>query len=261
MKERLMRREFLRASGAFILASACKPLSTETPETEPTPETEGIGDLDFPLLTPDIYLLNGPHYIARGPGVRYALDFSSVQKIPCSPGDKKSIKDAKAVPSKRGTVKIAGGKDKNDRNDPLHSIVEIDIGNGYSLEYVHLDNIVVNVGDVVRREQELGAMSCEVPAPYINSEGRTVIPSTDEIHLHWGVKKDGKPVRIDGLVFRGGWEVKEGQNPGEGIIRRTDEYALPNRTVTPDIRRNIRNSIPYPSMGRPGIIITPSKSP
>lgn len=275
MKEREVRREKNRITPlllAFILVvAACKPQSSEATETfepTPTPETEDIDDSEFPLLA-DLHLVTGPHHIARKPGgIRSAVDFAPAQLVLCFPGDKKSIKDVKVVAPKSGTVTVAGG-DKNNRNDPAHSIVEIRIGkSGYSIQLVHVDEIKVEVGQKVKRNQEIGVVSCEVPGPNPDlPKGGT----TDQAHVHEDFKHNGTPIPADGRIISG-WEIKEGKNPGEGTMKKKDEYAVPNYTVTADTRRcgpskesiqacgGIRNDIPHPKLAKPGVV-GPGKTP
>lgn len=188
-----------------------------------------------------------------------AIDVTAYhENISCQPGDRKSIKDVKVVAPLPGTVTAAGGKNKNDRNDTLHSIVREELDNGYTLELVHLDNIEVEVSQRLRQGQVIGEMSCEVPAPYIDKNGKEIKPKTDLIHLHEGLEKDGEPVSIIGSSISG-LQIRE-----DGTMKSRDPYVVLNYTVTPDLRRcgpskesialcdGKVNYIPHPRNAKPG---------
>lgn len=254
---------------AYTMA-VCGPQPTEALKTfEPTRSPEqtlqlkqGI-ELGFPL-SDDLWVINGPHFIGHDEDnpnvVKNSLDVTSHQEnILCSPGERKSIKDVKVVAPLPATVIQAGGKDKNDRSDTLHSIVRLKLDNGYTLILVHLDNIEVEVGQRLIQGQDIGEMSCEVPAPY-ERNGKEIKPKTDLIHLHEGLEKDGELVSIVGSTLTS-LQVRE-----DGTMKNRDQYAVLNYTVTPDLRRcgpskeSIKacdgriNYIPHPKNAKPGVV-------
>lgn len=251
-----------------LVISACSSQPTEALKTlNPTqapnrtqtasPARTGI-ELGFPL-SDDLWVINGPHYIGDDRSITSAIDVASSEGIPCKPGDKKSINDVKVVAPQPATVTTAGGKDKNDRTDTEHSIVRLKLDNGYALEMVHLDNIEVVVGQRLRIGQPIGEMSCEVPAPY-EKNGKRIEPTTDVIHLHEGLEKDGEPVSIIGSALSG-LEIKE-----DGTMKNVDRYAVLNYTVTPNPNRcgpskesiaacnGVINFIPNPKNAKPGVV-------
>jgi len=242
---------------AIVIAACGSPAPTEASHTfEPTRNPEqssqvkqGI-ELGFPL-SDDLWIIKGPHFIKDKEGTLYALDVSSSKVESCKPGDKKSITDVLVVAPKTGTIKVAG------ESKEVHSIVELDLENGYSLQLIHLDNIQVSVGQrVTEGKTIIGEMSCEFPPG----------GETDAIHLHMGLKKDGQPVSITGSSITG-LQVKE-----DGTMKNRDPYAIPNWTVNPDPRRcgpskesialcdGKINYIPHPKNAKPGVI-GPGKSP
>ncbi len=211
----LTRREFLELT-ILGLAAACKPQSAES-QPRPTPELPGIADFDFPLSS-DMYLLLGPHFKGTDEGVRYAIDVTSLAK------------DAKVVSAKYGTVIYAEDY-----------MVEVDIGGGYSLEYVHVDKIKVKVGDKAHRGDELGETTLKSP------QGG----SSDRLHLHFGIKRYGKPIEIDGQTIQG-WRIRKGANPGEGTMKQDDDYSVYNNTVVASLTLGKENFLFLPRFAKPG---------
>lgn len=65
-------------------------------------------------------------------------------------------------------------------------MVEIDHGNGYKTRYAHAEKLLVKVGDVVMKGQQIGQ---------VGSTGRSTGP-----HLHFEVHKDGRAVDPTGYV-------------------------------------------------------------
>lgn len=217
---KLTRRELFRASGIIALTTACKSLSAEpTPQPEPTPELPGIADLDFPL-SGDMHLLLGPHFKGREEGVRYAIDVFS------------SDKNARVVSAKYGTVVIAEDY-----------MVEVDIGDGYALEYVHVGKIQVKIGEKVHRGMNLGEMTFNSP------KGGSSDP--DHLHLHFGIKRYGKPIDIDGKSIAG-WIIRKGENPGDGTMSKEDEYVIDNQIVVASLTLGRENLLPHPKFAKPG---------
>lgn len=218
----LTRRNFLRASGIIVSAAACDslPIGQQQEEFEIKPEIPGISDLDFPL-SGDMYLIFGPHYKGKDPGVLYAIDLTS--KDP----------DAKIVAAHFGTVIKASDY-----------MVEIDVGEGYSLEYVHVGNIRVKVGDEVHRTKTiLGEMTFNAP-----KDGKS---DSDHLHLHFGIKRYGQPIDIDGESLFG-WVVRKGKNPGDGTMSKEDKHAYDNRIVTASFELNEKNRLIHPRFAQPG---------
>lgn len=230
---------------AAITSSACarpQEADSKIPEQNPKPALfKNLPILDNPLSTPHVYYITGPHNVGRfQSGVKYAVDLAGIEVVPCKNNERKKL-DTKVVSATSGTVTIAGGKD---RFDNTWSIVEVDIGiGGFSIQYIHLDDIKVKVGDKVKIYDELGVISCEYP-----KNG-----GTDGIHLHIGIKKNGQPFPIHGLKMAG-WEISEGSNHGDGTMVHKDpmfpwlegqRVATPQRCNADTIQRcqGIRNDV------------------
>lgn len=218
---RLTRRDLLKASGIILATAACDsfPIGNPQPDFEIKPEIPGISDLDFPL-SGDMHLLMGPHYKGREAGILYAIDLTSRDK------------DAKIVAAHHAIVKTA--------NDYM---VELDVGEGYTLEYVHVGNIKVKVGDEIKRGTELGIMTYNAP--------QNGSRDSEHLHLHFGIKRYGKPVNIDGLSLFG-WKVRKGAAPGEGTMSKEDKYAIDNQIVVASFVMDERNLLPHPKFAKPG---------
>lgn len=250
---RLTRRRLLRAAGIIFLAEACRPLGSS--ESTSKPELPGIADLDFPL-SGDMYLLRGPHYITDNEGIRYAIDVYSPDR------------NAKIVAAKYGIVTVAGEITPTGPNDTLRSIVEIELkgdkpeNSGYSLQYIHVGNIRVKVGQEVHRGDVLGEQSMEIPAPRRDEKGQIILPtpSTSRTHLHFGIKRYGKPIRIDGISI-GGWIIREGRNPGEGTMSKEDKYAIENYKVVanPNYLCGFSKSTNAPCQGDTNLLLYPKR--
>jgi biotin carboxyl carrier protein len=252
MKERWVRPLLLTA--AITFAACARPPeadSKELPDEPPTPAK--LPYLANPLSTPHVFLVTGPHNVARLPGgVKHAVDFAGIEKVPCKNNESKKL-DIKVVSATAGTVVIAGGRQ---RFDKTWSIVEVDTGiDGFSIQYIHVDDIKVIVGDKVKEGDELGVISCEYP------EGG----STDEIHLHMGIKKNGKPYPINGANIAG-WEIKEGPSYGDGFAKHTNPmFPWEQGTRTASLERcadkcqGARNDVFMPN-ARPGVV-APTQKP
>lgn len=161
------------------------------------------------------YLTRGPHADGLSRGVRYAIDVASDSKaIPCELKKNWSDRFTRAVLD--GEVIVAG--DEKNASDPNHSIVEIRHENGIISGQMHLKNIQVEVGQVVKTGDILGNPSCEIP-PGGKSTGA---------HLHFYVRDPGgKPIPINGLVLSG-WELRSAKLDGAGTA---NKFPLPMRTA------------------------------
>ena len=86
-----------------------------------------------------------------------------------------------------GLVTIAGDSAEGGAGSGYGQMVEINHGNGLSTRYCHNEKLLVKVGDMVRKGQEVALMG---------STGRSTGP-----HLHFEVLKNG--VQVDPLRFIG----------------------------------------------------------
>ena len=201
---------------SLALAAACSgtpsptipsiesPTNPKTEEPEKTPEQIAAINLSLPFN--DIWFYTGgPHYDGLSNEVKYAVDFAPPEVVPCPGG--LPLENEIVIASESGKVTKVGNQ--NDQGDPSHSIVEVEDANGFTVGYMHLDNIPVKVGQDVSGGDPLGNPSCETPPG-----GKTT-----GIHLHEYLKKDGKPIPIAGTLFSG-WDVEELQGNYQGTMQK-----------------------------------------
>lgn len=148
----------------------------------------------------------GPHETYKGDGVLSGFDVVPPEIRPCpSP----TPKDRFITASASGTIRKVGRED--DPRDPFHSIVIVNHGM-YETGYMHLANISVQKGQVVKVGDLLGNPSCEVP-PGGRATG---------VHAHTFVLKDGKPVPIDEFSFSG-WRADYDEKNARGVFMKEGE--------------------------------------
>jgi murein DD-endopeptidase MepM/ murein hydrolase activator NlpD len=94
----------------------------------------------------------------------------------------KAEKGGKVVASSDGVIKDIYTSDERG------NVIEMDIGNGYTISYGQLENVCVKVGDEVLAEQKLGEVA--QPTSYYNAEGS---------HIYMQVKE--KDTQIDPLLL------------------------------------------------------------
>ena len=213
MKERKLRG--LSATLTSILLAACAPSApaptpreTQTPQPTPTSRaTEVLGSnigefLTFPIHPSEGYFTGGPHSDGLSNGVRYALDFAPKERVPCPGG----VSDVVAEASAAGKVIRVGNE--SDPSDPYHSIVEVENDNGFILGYMHLSNLLVDVGDEIGPLHPLGNVSCEIPPG----------GETTGAHVHEYLKDaSGNPLPIAGTIFEG-FTVRELPRNYDGLL-------------------------------------------
>lgn len=235
-----------------ILATALFAASCSSPVTPP----EGTGDttgglenkpssqnppelvLDKPenLILPfegTWFVTGGPHSDGLSNGVRYAVDFAPARPVPCPGGLPQE--DQFIVASESGKVTIVG--DEENPKDKNHSIVEVSGESGFTLGYMHLANIQVDVGQKIKQGGKIGNPSCEVPPG-----GKT----TGE-HLHVYLEKNNKPIPIEGVVFSG-WKVEESNGNYQGLltskseIKTADTRRCADETICAGIRNDLESA-------------------
>lgn len=94
----------------------------------------------------------------------------------------KAEKGEKVVASSDGVIKSIYTSDERG------NVIEMDIGDGYTISYGQLDNVCVKVGDEVLAEQKIGEVA--QPTSYYNAEGS---------HIYMQVKE--KDTQIDPLLL------------------------------------------------------------
>lgn len=192
----------ITVTGLSAFAGIC---SGENKEQEGEPNGE-VGNIKNTLTLPlgeTPYLTAGPHSDGLSGGVKYAIDLAPRSAISCPGGI--PLRDALVMSAMDGEVTTKG--DENNKNDPNHSIVEVTNSSGLTTGYMHLKDIKVQKGQKVQRGTPLGNASCEFP-PGGSSSG---------IHLHFDVKKDGKPVPIEGVTLSG-WEIVARSGNYQGMM-------------------------------------------
>lgn len=202
-----------------LLAAACGPEAK--PPSQPNvsaQSAESRSEISFDYPFSGLwYLSAGPHSDGSTNGVRAALDFAQPEVVACPGG--KPVENRFVEASASGKIAVVGNeKDPTDKN---HSLVEIDHGQGLRTGYMHLANMLVNVGQEVKQGERLGNPSCEKP-----SGG-----DTSGIHLHWYAKKDGKFLPADGIKFPQG-QIKASPTNKDGTLIGPD-----NLVRTADKRR------------------------
>lgn len=250
----------LRTSLA-ILTAACGSSEAQPPSSPSGSEVKSGSEisseisLEYPF-SGLWYLTTGPHFDGLTGGIRAALDFAPPERVDCPGGNplvKRFVEEKRFVEaSASGKVAVVGNeKDPTDKN---HSIVEIDHGQGWRTGYMHLANMLVNVGQEVKQGERLGNPSCEV------SPGG----STSGIHLHWYAKKDGKWIPANEIVLSKG-SVEAGVNnkegtliPPDGLVRTAD-----TRRCGPDENSikacgGIRNDLSKEVILGPNLVPNPS---
>lgn len=231
-----------------LLLAGCEAQSPKPPSPTPSsrvttgsirPQEEStpILQVDTSLLGLELpfkgigYLTGGPHSDGLSGSVRYALDFAPREVVPCPGGS--PVKDWEVVATASGKVAVVGNE--KDRNDPNHSVVEIDHG-AFSSDYFHLADIQVNVGQNVEAGQFLGYAACEAPKG----------GETKGVHAHFGVKVGGKYVPITNTVISG-YRVIADEGNYQGRMEKN------GRVVVADVgRQGNELESPFPYLPRTG---------
>lgn len=207
-----------------LAAAACGPTPAPTPSkpetkilTQPISiqTTQKTSLENFLPIKGLSRLTGGPHDSFLKGGIRDAFDAAPNVQIGCSPGVRKVLDEPMVVASASGTVKKVGNE-KN-RNDPDHSIVEIQKDDGSIVGAVHLDQIQVSVEDKVRGgETVIGKVSCEVPKGGY----------TEAMHVHVYLRdKNGKQIPIEGHTFSG-HTIHAAAKESDGTMVREDGQVI-----------------------------------
>lgn len=197
-----LRKKLLPAAGALsLLVSGCSDASTNNSQTMPSVKNVDVGlELPFPS-NESWYFTGGPHYDGLSNGVRYAIDFSPPEALPC-PGSP-TLTNRNVIASASGQIKTIEG-----------SIVEIKRDDGFIVGVDHIDNISLKVGDkITKGKDRIGNPSCKT------SPGG----KTDSEHVHLYIKdKNGIPLPIDGVIFSG-WKVNATDSNYQGTMTKDGE--------------------------------------
>ncbi len=184
---------------------------------EDTPKTSDLqGRLKYSLILPfspyeTWWYTGGPHSDALSNGVKYAIDVTPAGVRRACPGSNPYMeKTVRAIAN--GEVTAVGNE--NDTADKFHSVVEIDHGEEFTSGYMHLDNILVEIGQYVEQGDALGYVSCESP-PGGTTEGQ---------HLHFYGELNGKPIEIDRIVMSG-WTIEGAGTDYKGIMYQDQDDA------------------------------------
>ncbi len=218
---KLPRWVLIPAAGIISLAAvSCGDSGNATKDSgNPTPQASGaLVGTETPSQAastpPKWYLTQGPHYDGLSNGERYAIDIGPQHPNDC-PGP--PVKNSPFPSPAAGEVIHAGG---DSPQDYYHSIVEIQTKSGEILGSMHLANIRLRKGDIVRVGDPLGDVSCDVPPG----------GKTDSSHVHQYLKDiEENPVPIKGVIFTDG-VVGELPDNYKGYLDKDGVQKLSNST-------------------------------
>lgn len=199
----------------ILALTSCSGRELPTVRATPYSPTEKRGASDTDNLK---LIYDGPNYLTQSlhnawggkEGVLSSLDIAPSRVVGCESGQATIDESPVKAPLSGRVIKVG---DPKNRQDPSHSMVVIQAGNGESVALVHLVPASLKEGEDIEEGTVIGVPSCESPPGgstkgvhthliYLDQNGNPISPVGKKLGGHT-ILDNGNLVSTEGAVIEG----------------------------------------------------------